>query len=89
MATHTPAVDASDGELVRRAADGERAAFAAIYARYHSVVYRFARMMSGAASIAEDVTQDVFITLMRDLPRYQPQRSGLATVADRDPVTPC
>ena len=36
-------------------------------------------MMSGVGSIAEDVTQDVFITLMRDLSRYQPQRSGLAT----------
>ncbi|HEY6359485.1 MAG TPA: RNA polymerase sigma factor, partial [Vicinamibacterales bacterium] len=74
-----PAADASDGDLVRRAAGGEREAFAAIYARYHSVVYRFARMMSGAASVAEDVTQDVFITLMRDLARYQAHRSGLGT----------
>ncbi len=79
MSIDTPAIEVSDGELVRRAADGERDAFAAIYARYHSVVYRFARMMSGVGSIAEDVTQDVFITLMRDLSRYQPQRSGLAT----------
>jgi RNA polymerase sigma-70 factor (ECF subfamily) len=70
-----PAADASDGDLVRRAAGGEREAFAAIYARYHSRVYRFARMMSGATSVAEDVTQDVFIALMRDLPRYRPQRA--------------
>ena len=79
MSIQKPATEASDGELVRRAADGERDAFAAIYARYHSVVYRFARMMSGVASIAEDVTQDVFITLMRDLSRYEPQRSALGT----------
>jgi RNA polymerase sigma-70 factor (ECF subfamily) len=76
---HTPAIEPPDGELVRRAAGGEREAFAAIYARYHTAVYRFARMMSGVASIAEDVTQDVFLTLMRDISRYQPQRSGLAT----------
>jgi RNA polymerase sigma-70 factor (ECF subfamily) len=79
MSTNMPPADGSDGDLVRRAASGEREAFAAIYARYHSVVYRFARMMSGVSSIAEDVTQDVFIALMRDLPRYQPQRSGLGT----------
>jgi RNA polymerase sigma-70 factor (ECF subfamily) len=76
---HTSAIEPSDAELVRRAAAGEREAFAAIYARHHGAVYRFARMMSGVASIAEDVTQDVFVTLMRDLGRYQPQRSGLAT----------
>jgi RNA polymerase sigma-70 factor (ECF subfamily) len=76
---HTPATELPDGELIRRAARGEREAFAAIYARHHAAVFRFARMMSGVASIAEDVTQDVFITLMRDLSRYQPQRSGLPT----------
>jgi RNA polymerase sigma-70 factor, ECF subfamily len=75
---HTPAIEPTDSELVRRAAGGEREAFAAIYARHHAAVFRFARMMSGVASIAEDVTQDVFITLMCDLSRYQPQRSGLA-----------
>ena len=68
-----------DAELVRRAGAGEDAAFAAIYARYHAVVYRFARLMSGASGIAEEVTQDVFVTLIRDLPRYEPQRAGLAT----------
>jgi RNA polymerase sigma-70 factor (ECF subfamily) len=79
MPTHPITAGASDRELVTRAAGGERDAFAAIYERYHAVVYRFARLMSAKSSVAEDVTQDVFITFMRDLHRYQPQRSGLAT----------
>lgn len=70
---HSPqsAPDAPDADLVRRAQAGERRAFAEIYRRYHTVVYRFARMMSGSPTIAEDVTQEVFVVLMRDLHRYR------------------
>ena len=68
-----------DAELVARAAGGDREAFEAIYRRYHPVVYRFARMMSGSQSMAEDVTQETFIALMRDLARYDSSRSALAT----------
>jgi RNA polymerase sigma-70 factor (ECF subfamily) len=68
-----------DAELVRRAAGGEDEAFAALYARYQGPVYRFARMMSGVDAIAEEITQDVFVTLMRDLARYEPGRSQLST----------
>ena len=69
----------SDVELVRRAIDGEREAFAEIYNRYHTVVYRFARMMSGSAALAEDVTQEAFTVLLRDLDRYEPQRASIST----------
>jgi RNA polymerase sigma-70 factor (ECF subfamily) len=68
-----------DGDLVRRAAAGERDAFAAIYERYRSGVYRFARLMSGSDATAEDVTQEVFVTLMRTLPRYDSHRAELLT----------
>jgi RNA polymerase sigma-70 factor (ECF subfamily) len=68
-----------DAQLVRAAAGGDREAFASLYRRYHTVVYRFARTMSGSSSLAEDVTQEVFVTLMRQLPRYQPDRAGLPT----------
>ena len=36
-------------------------------------------MMSGSAAVAEDVTQEVFMALLRDLSRYEPQRAGLPT----------
>jgi RNA polymerase sigma factor (sigma-70 family) len=68
-----------DAELVRRATAGDREAFAAIYERHRTVVYRFARLMSGSNATAEDVTQEVFVTLIRTLPSYEPQRAGLRT----------
>jgi RNA polymerase sigma factor (sigma-70 family) len=69
----------SDAALVRRAAAGDRDAFAAIYERHRTVVYRFARLMSGSDATAEDVTQEVFVTLIHTLPTYEPQRAGLLT----------
>lgn len=71
--------DAPDGELVKRAQSGERDAFAEIYRRYHAVVYRFARLMSGSPAIGEDVTQETFTVLLRDLHRYRPHHSSLTT----------
>jgi len=69
----------TDVELVRRAAAGDRDAFAAIYERHRTVVYRFARLMSGSDATADDVTQEVFVTLIQTLPLYEPQRAGLLT----------
>lgn len=71
--------DASDAELIRQAIDGHREAFAEIYRRYGALVYRFARMMSGSVATAEDVTQETFTVLLRNLRRYEPERAGLST----------
>jgi RNA polymerase sigma-70 factor, ECF subfamily len=72
--------DASpDRALVERAAAGDGEAFASIYARYQQVVYRFARVMTGSPDTAADIVQEVFTTLLRDLPRYDPDRSALPT----------
>jgi DNA-directed RNA polymerase specialized sigma24 family protein len=74
-----PAAEPTDADLVRRALDGGCDAFEAIYLRYHALVYRFARSMTGSRTMADDVTQEVFLVLMRDLARYDPQRAGLST----------
>ena len=68
-----------DEELVARAMTGDREAFGAIYQRYHVAMYRFARAMTGSAALAEDVTQEVFVELIRTLSRYDPERSPLRT----------
>jgi RNA polymerase sigma-70 factor, ECF subfamily len=73
------AAEPADAELVRRALGGEREAFEAIYLRYQAIVYRFARSMTGSTAMAEDVAQEVFVALMRDLARYEPQHAGLST----------
>jgi RNA polymerase sigma-70 factor, ECF subfamily len=69
----------TDFELLRRAAEGERQAFELVYHRYQQVVYRFARAMTGCPDAAEDVTQEVFIALIKELPRYDPARAGFTT----------
>ena len=69
----------TDETLLRRMREGEEDAFAALYRRLHGVVYRFARQMSGSAEWAEDVTQEVFLILLRKADLFDPQRGALST----------
>jgi RNA polymerase sigma-70 factor (ECF subfamily) len=69
----------SDRELLQRAAAGDLDAFAAVYRRYQQIVYRFARAMTGSADAAEDVTQEVFVGLIADIARYDPERAAFST----------
>lgn len=68
-----------DGELVQRAACGDAAAFTEIFHRYQPVVNRFARIMTGCSDAAEDVSQEVFVAVFRDLGRYDPTRATFTT----------
>ncbi len=68
---------ASDEELLRRLLAGSSDAFAELYRRRQSAVYRFALQMSGSEAIAEDVTQEAFLALMRDGRAYNPERGPL------------
>jgi RNA polymerase sigma-70 factor, ECF subfamily len=67
----------SDGELLRRMAGGDDAAFRAIYRRCQGPIYRFALHMSGSPSVAEDVTQEVFVFLIQESGRFDPSRGTL------------
>ena len=69
--------DAADADLVERMATGNREAFAALFQRYHGLVYRFSVQMSGSRDLAEDVTQEVFIALAENRARYRPERGSL------------
>jgi RNA polymerase sigma-70 factor (ECF subfamily) len=53
---------------------GDEGAFTLLYQRKHPSIYRFALYMSGNVAIAEDVTQEVFIALIRDAKRFDPER---------------
>jgi RNA polymerase sigma-70 factor (ECF subfamily) len=63
----------ADDELMTRIANGDRDAFAWLYRRYRRDVYRFAAHVSGSATAADDVVQDVFVAVIQDASRY---RSG-------------
>jgi RNA polymerase sigma-70 factor (ECF subfamily) len=66
-----------EGLLLRRMLAGDEAAFTLLYRRRHPAIYRFALHMSGNAAMAEDVTQEVFMTLIRDAKRFDPARGTL------------
>jgi RNA polymerase sigma-70 factor, ECF subfamily len=66
-----------DGLLLRRMIAGDEESFTQLYRRRHPAIYRFALHMSGNCSVAEDVTQEVFMTLIRDAKRFDPERGTL------------
>jgi RNA polymerase sigma-70 factor, ECF subfamily len=70
----------SDVELLRLMLAGDGGAFEQLYQRWQSPLYRFALRMSGSETIAEDVTQEVFLTLMRDGRQYSGRGSFAAYI---------
>jgi RNA polymerase sigma-70 factor (ECF subfamily) len=76
IASSTP----SDVELLRLMLAGDGDAFERLYQRWQSPLYRFALRMSGSETIAEDVTQEVFLTLMRDGRQYGERGSFAAYI---------
>jgi len=60
----------SDEELVDLAKHGDRDAFACIYRRYFNVVYNRVRYLVPDADV-EDVTQEIFIALLRSIKGFQ------------------
>ena len=60
---HEPAE--TDDELLTRLRRGDEAAFVALYRRRQGAIYRFAMHMSGSPTAAEDITQEVFLVLLR------------------------
>lgn len=68
----------TDIDLLRQMMTGDEDAFTELYQRRQASVYRFALQMSGSRTLAEDVTQEVFIVLIRDGGRYDPDRGSLS-----------
>ncbi len=71
--------DSSESELVMEAAAGSEAAFQQLYRRHHLRVYRFAREMTGSSAMADEITQDVFFILVRQLRQFDPARGQLGS----------
>jgi RNA polymerase sigma-70 factor (ECF subfamily) len=68
----------SDSELLGLTQAGDEEAFVLIYRRHQGPVYRFALQMSGSESLAQDVTQEVFLALMRETPTFDAARGSLS-----------
>ncbi len=66
----------SDDDLLRRTLSGDEGAFLEFYRRHQGAVFRFALQMSGKAEMAEEITQDVFLTVMSAPRQFDPKRGS-------------
>ncbi len=68
----------TDDELLDRIRSGDEPAFVSLYRRRQGAIYRFALHLCGSAVAAEDITQEVFLALIREGCGYDPSRGTLA-----------
>ncbi len=66
-----------DDVLLRRSANGDEEAFTLLYRRHQAPIYRFALRMTGNTWAAEEIVQDVFMTLVREPKKYDVERGAL------------
>jgi len=66
----------SDEELMSFAKDGDRNAFEEIYDRYSSQIHAFfKRSLWHDNELAEDLTQELYIKVIKNLKKFDPKRS--------------
>jgi RNA polymerase sigma-70 factor (ECF subfamily) len=68
----------TDDELLLRIRSGDEQAFLSFYRRRQAALYRFALHMSNSVAVAEDVTQDVFLAVLKEECGYDPERGTLS-----------
>ena len=69
----------TDELLLQKAGEGDQAAFLELYDRYRQPIFRFAYRLLGSVEIAEDVTHDCFLGLIRKPENFRPERASLKT----------
>jgi len=74
-----PKTELTDAELLRLMMAGDEESLTLLYKRRHQSIYRFALQMSGSQQVAEDVTHDVFLFLMKDGHVFDPARGSVSS----------
>jgi len=67
----------TDEDLFIRIHSGDEQAFVSLYRKRQGGIFRFALHMSGSEAVAEDVTQEVFLAVIREC-GYDPRRGTLS-----------
>jgi RNA polymerase sigma factor (sigma-70 family) len=66
----------SDAETIARAIEGDEAAQRALYEAHHAAAFRLAYLLLGDLCDAEEVVQDTFVYLFRNLCQYDARRGS-------------
>ncbi len=74
---HGKATSMSDEDLLQLMIGGDEDAFVLLFRKRQGAIYRFALQMTGSEATAEDVTQEVFMALLRSASRFDPERGPL------------
>jgi RNA polymerase sigma-70 factor (ECF subfamily) len=69
----------TDDRLLEKAGGGDQSAFLELYERHRQSIFRFAYRLLGSVELAEDVTHDCFLGLIRKLENFDPSRGSLRT----------
>src|SRR5262245_35558817 len=69
--------DERDRVLLRFAAQGDETAFTVLYQRHQASLYRYALRMTGSPWAAEEIVQDVFMTLIRQPKKYDEKKGEI------------
>lgn len=72
-----------DLELIQLMRRADMQAFDAFYDRYVNLVYSIAFSILGDSPLAEDVTQDVFLQIWKNLDTYDPAKAKVSTWMSR------
>jgi RNA polymerase sigma-70 factor, ECF subfamily len=68
-----------DESLLRRVAREDDEALSELYDRYGGLIYSMGLKLLGDSSLAEDLVQDVFISVWRTAKSFDPSRASFAT----------
>lgn len=72
-----PAPDIGDHDLTTRLCAGDEDAFTFVFRRWQAPLFRFALHMCGNRTVAEDATQETFMTLIRQTAKFDPAKGAL------------
>jgi RNA polymerase sigma-70 factor (ECF subfamily) len=68
-----------DELLLARAGEGDQAAFLELYERYRAPIFRFAYRLLNSIELAEDITHDCFLNVIRKAGNFNPELGSLRT----------
>ena len=71
----------TEADLLTRSLAGDERAFVALYERLKSGIFRYAFYMTSSRTAAEEVTQEVFVTLLQEGHNYRASRGNVAAFA--------